>query len=356
MHIGVHKTGTTAVQDSLAQCRPLLGQWRVRYPGRNQAHRDVASSAMGRQLGWRTDGARPPEPGLWDRFVSGAHSFNGVTVLSSEFLAEASAEKAQQMIADVGADRVHVVVTLRNLGKILPSAWQQILKSGYETPYATWLDRTLNVPVVEPKPGTFWNRHRHDEVVLRWAALVGPERVTVVVVDDAHREDIYWHFEDLLGLPRNTLLDHRVASNRSMTLPEAEFLRRLNSAVGGRKGWREYNHRVHDRLVKGIVESRLPPADEPRLQTPQWALDRAAELARGFVAAISESGVRVMGELGVLSEQLHGPEAISRDALDQMPMDAAVAALLGATRPRAQEVGHTETSVARKLIWRLTRG
>lgn len=330
MHIGVHKTGTTAVQDALAGTRPLLEEHGVRYPGRHQAHRDIASAAMGRRLGWRTDGARDPDPARWTRFVREAHAHAGTTVLSSEFLAESDDATAARIIEAVGADRVHVVVTLRNLGRILPSAWQQILKSGFETRYTDWLDRTLNRAPAEPKPGTFWNRHRHDEVVQRWAGLVGPERFTVVVVDESQREAIYWDFEALLGLPRDLLLDHRVAANRSMTAAEAEFLRRLNVTVGGRPGWQPYDHRVHDRLIKAIVEARIPADDEPRLQTPQWALDRAAEHGARYVEAIQASGVNVVGDLEVLRRRLTGPEAIEEDALVDLPIDVAVSAVLGA--------------------------
>lgn len=330
MHIGVHKTGTTAVQDALAGARPVLDEYGVRYPGRHQAHRHVASSAMGRRLGWRTDGARDPDPALWNRFVREAHAYRGVTVLSSEFLAESDDAIASRMIEATGRDRTHVVVTLRNLGRILPSAWQQILKSGFETRYADWLERTLNRAPAEPKPGTFWNRHRHDEVVERWAALVGPERLTVVVVDESTPEAIYRDFAALLGLPDDLLLEHRVAANRSMTAPEAEFLRRLNVAIGGRPGWQPYDHRVHDRLIKAIVEGRTPTPDEPRLQTPQWALDRAAEHGARYVEAIRASGVTVVGDLAVLSRHLTGPETIAEDGLVDLPIDVAVSAVLGA--------------------------
>lgn len=330
MHIGVHKTGTTAIQDSIAGARPLLDEYGVRYPGHHQAHRHIASSAMGRRLGWRTDGARDPDPALWDRTVREAHAYRGVTVLSSEFLAESDDAIAARIVEATGRDRTHVVVTLRNLGRILPSAWQQILKSGFETRYADWLERILNRAPAHPEPGTFWNRHRHDEVVGRWAALAGPERLTVVVVDESTPEAIYRDFAALLGLPDDLLLEHRVAANRSMTAPEAEFLRRVNVAVGGRPGWRHYEHRAHDALIKSIVEGRAPAPEEPRLQTPQWALDRAAEHGARYVEAIRASGVNVVGDLGVLSRHLSGPETIAEDDPVDLPIDVAVSAVIGA--------------------------
>ncbi len=358
LHIGVHKTGTTTIQDAFARNRnelPLLG---VSYPGTGQAHRNIASSAMQRPLGWRTGGAHLPDPKLWDDFVDEARTFNGITVCSSEFFAEANDDIAERIIDHIGIQNVHVVITLRNFAKILPSAWQQILKSGYENGYVHWLEDVLGTEVLEPKSQVFWNRHRHDEVVTRWTNIVGSDRVTVVVVDESDRLSIYRDFESLTGLPAGTLLKNRSTSlNRSLTLAEAELLRRVNTAVGGGKGWKPYSDDAHDGLVKGIVEGRTPGGDEPKIQTPQWALDRAAELAVIYVAAIRASGANVMGDLDRLSAHLTGPEHVSDTDVADLPIDAAVAAILGALgdgsvkqEPRFNQRLHKKVSAFKKRI------
>jgi hypothetical protein len=46
---------------------------------------------------------------------------------------------------------------------------------------------------------------------------------------------------------------------------------------------------------------RRPAPDEPRIETPQWALDRATEIAAEIVAGIRASGVRVVGDLDSLA-------------------------------------------------------
>jgi len=330
LHIGVHKTGTTAVQTSLANSREILDAQDVRYPGSSMAHREIASSVMGRPLGWRTDGAKPPKAGLWEQTVADAHGYRGTTVISSEFFAESPLDVVERIVGDVGVDRLHVVVTLRNLGRILPSAWQQNLKSGFETPYLPWIQRMLFQEDEATRNTIFWRRHRHDELVERWAGLVGPDHLTVVIVDDSVREGIFHHFEDLLDLPRNTLFDRRgQVSNRSMTLAEAAFLRRLNVAVGGAAGWRAYPNRVQALMVKSLVEGRSPEADEARLATPQWALDRASEIAGEMVDRIEATGVRIVGDPEVLRARISGPEDAVDDVAD-LPVDAAITTLLGA--------------------------
>jgi len=354
LHIGVHKTGTTAIQAALANSRPVLGQWHVQYPGNRQAHRLIASSAMDRRLGWRVGGSPAPEPQAWTKFVQDAHAFHGITVCSSEFFAESDDATVQKIVKDVGQDQVHVIVTLRNFARILPSAWQQILKSGYATAYLPWLQHVLTSEELEPKASTFWNRHRHDLVVNRWAAAAGPERVTVVVVDDNDRDGIYRNFEYLLGLPEDTLLNHRdAAPNRSMTLAEAELLRQLNLTLGGGKGWRPYSDQVHDGLIKAMIERRVPEPDEPRMQTPQWALDRAAELGQAYVDAIRASGVHVVGNLDVLSEHLTGPESVDQAPPISIPISAAMTAMLGALDGSRLSPERSTTTRLKRRIRRL---
>jgi hypothetical protein len=45
------------------------------------------------------------------------------------------------------------------------------------------------------------------------------------------------------------------------------------------------------------MKQRPPAPDEPRIETPQWALDRCGDIAREMVARIDASGVRVIGDL-----------------------------------------------------------
>ncbi len=356
LHIGVHKTGTTAIQDALAHARPELSQWNVQYPGTAQAHRKVASSAMNRRLGWQVGGAPAPEPAVWENFVKNAHAFQGITVCSSEFFAESDADTAGQIIERIGKENVHVVITLRNLGKILPSAWQQILKSGYEFGYVHWLTNVLGGTDLEPKSQVFWTRHRHDEVVTRWAKLVGSDRVTVVVVDDSNRDGIYHDFENLLGLPKDALLKQRKHTmNRSMTTAESELLRRLNEVVGGSKGWQTYGNAVHDGLIKGMIEGRTPDANEPKLQTPQWALDVAARYAETYVAAIKASGVNVTGDVELLGAHLKGPAVVNDIAVNAIALDAAVAAILGAIGDGSVGTSPTMTTLFKQKAGKLRR-
>ena len=77
--------------------------------------------------------------------------------------------------------QVECVIGLRNLGRLLPSSWQQYLKYGLDMGYERWLTGVFdNNGKATP---SFWRRNDHADVIGRWAAAVGPENVTVMVLD-----------------------------------------------------------------------------------------------------------------------------------------------------------------------------
>ena len=79
-----------------------------------------------------------------------------------------------------------------------------------------------------------------------------------------------------------------------------------------------------------MIEGRVPDVQEAKLQTPQWALDRAAEYATLYVEVIRSSGVNVLGDLNLLSKRLVGPTVINEEDVTELPISAATAAILGA--------------------------
>ncbi|HNO15063.1 MAG TPA: hypothetical protein PKH30_02830, partial [Actinomycetota bacterium] len=131
LHVGLHKTGTTALQVALADARPQLADHGVRYPGTGTFQHRAILAGADRKYGWQNNGAREVPRKHWDDLVAQS-AFDGRTVVSSEFLDDVDEATARRMIDDLGGpQRVRVVVTLRAVGAILPSAWQQRLKAGY---------------------------------------------------------------------------------------------------------------------------------------------------------------------------------------------------------------------------------
>jgi hypothetical protein len=342
LHIGIHKTGTTALQAALAEARPELRQRGVLYPGRKPAHLGAAMTILERPWGWAGKGGKAPDPHYFDRLAREARGHRGRVLISSEQFCEADDRQAARVVAGLGADRLHIIVALRNLGRLLPSSWQQYLKYGRTTTYERWLKAMFDPAQGSSMTPTFWRRNDHGAVVARWVDLLGPERVTVLILEDVTEDALFVTFAELLDVPSSVLTSHMHRSpNRSMTAVESEVLRRLNKAVKGAIDWRDYEDLVRDVIAAAIVAGRRPGPDEPRLHTPDWALDAAAEHGTWDVARIRASGARVLGNLDALGQRVPSTPPVDPQLLDNLATDAvvevlasAVLARSGAPRPR----------------------
>lgn len=325
LHIGIHKTGTTALQAALADARPELAAHGVLYPGRRTAQHGAAMAVLERPWGWSGKGGKAPNPRVFERIAREARRHRGRVLISSEQFCEADDRMAARVVAGLGADRTHVIVALRNLGRLLPSSWQQYLKYGRTTTYERWLTTMFDPAYDGSMTPTFWRRNDHGALVARWADLLGPDRVTVLVLEDVAEEALFVAFAEMLDVPTGVLTARMHQSpNRSMTAVETEFLRRVNRAVKDSIDWRDYEDYVRDGIAAAVVSGRRPGSDEPRLHTPDWALDAAAERGAAHAAAIRATGARVLGDLAGLAVRLDSTPSVPKAALAALPTDAVV--------------------------------
>ncbi len=87
-------------------------------------------------------GKPPPRMEQWDSLVAQvAAASDKRVVVSSEFFSGADDETARRAVRELGGSRVHVVVTLRPLVKIMPSQWQQYIRNRSTFSYEAWLRR-----------------------------------------------------------------------------------------------------------------------------------------------------------------------------------------------------------------------
>lgn len=324
LHVGVHKTGTTALQGALAAKRDELLALGVLYPGPDDAQHRAAMGALGKHWGWRGRGGGDVRKSHFTKLAKQVRSHPGRAIVSSEFFCEATDEQAASIVKAFGKP-VDVMITVRNLGMILPSSWQQYLKSGLNWWYTPWLKEMLENKQSPKITASFWQRHDIGRVVTAWSRAVGPERVHVVVLEDAARDRGFRTTEALVGLPAG-LLAHEDSANRSMTEAEAFTLLLLNKEIKAETDWITYQKLVRVGMVRGMVANRTPAKDEPKLATPDWALDRAAELGSQMAAIVSGLGVEIVGDINEVGRRLPTP---TPHGSAPMPIDAAVAAVAG---------------------------
>ena len=356
LHVGVHKTGTTAIQAALADARPVLKQAGVRYPGKLQAQHRAALAVLERPWGWNQRGGAVMDRANFDRLARRTRkgTRRGRVVISSEFFCEADEPTAAGVVRDLGGERVHVVVTLRNLGRLLPSSWQQYLKYGLTTPYEKWL-KDVFAPPEQSKhmTPTFWKRHDHAAVLTRWSQAVGPQNLTVLVLEGVDRSAQFQAFAQMLGVDPQMLVSRMdLTSNRSMTAAEAELLVRLNKKVKKELQWDEYVRFVRRGVALGMVEGREPGPDEARLHTPDWALDAAAERGAAAVEVIRSLGVTVLGDLDALAVRVESSPPVDASAATVLPVDAGVQAVM--TVIEAARENPSSRDLAGQL-WRRTK-
>lgn len=344
LHVGVHKTGTTAVQAALADAREDLESHGVRYPGKLQAQHRAALAVLGRPWGWNNRGGSVLDREHFTRLAARTKEAPSRVVISSEFFCEAPEETAKEVVDELGGNRVQVVITLRNLGKLLPSSWQQYLKYGLTTEYPTWLEDVFATPGSSRISPTFWKRHDHGAVVERWAAAAGADNVTVLVLENVDRSAMFVSFAEMLGVPADVLTSRMdLTSNRSMTAAEAELLVRLNERVKSQMQWTDYVRFVRRGVALGMVENRKPEASEAPLFTPEWALDAAAAEGMRSAERIRASGVRVLGDLDALTVRVHNSGTESQTPT-VVPMEAAVEALASVMAAAHEELTPRQTA------------
>lgn len=299
LHIGPHKTGTTTLQAAFHQSRDALEAQGVHYAGK-RAHSMVAAMAAALDHSLPTFSTASLD--RWEELLAEIHaSTANQVVVSSEFYADASPARVRGIVDNIGRDQVHVVVTLRALTRILPSQWQQYMQNRFVISYSDWLEEMLVRTDTTDVTPSFWRRHRHDRLIRRWVDEVGPDRLSVVVVDEHDKTMLASAFERLLAVQPGTLQSAETA-NRSLTYPEVEMLREFN------RHWRErdWSEADYTRLVRfgaaRHLQQRRPDPNEERLLTPPWAVERALEVQREMVAEIEQMGVRVIGDLASLTD------------------------------------------------------
>lgn len=315
VHLGPHKTGSSALQSTLHHQRADLLEHGVLYPGSDLRHYRAEWALTGRQP--RGTHRVPPE--RWDELVEEVRGAAAMRVcISSEGFAAAEPPALEKLVRDLGAHRVHVLMSARRLDRLLPSAWQQRVQGSHERrSYETWLREVLDGAPERGPRRKFWRNHDLEVLLRRWTAALPPERVLVVVVDENDRSAQQRTFEQLLGLPAGFLVPGP-RENRSLSYERVELFRRING-VFDEQGW-SHQHRlklVTRGLQRGLVDAEREPSERPVPVLPRWAADRVAELSNARVAAVRSSGAQVIGDL----ELLRLPPRDSPDDVPEKPDD-----------------------------------
>jgi len=294
IHVGPPKTATTSIQASFHASRAALAEHSVVYAGKTRHSRSAATAIAMAKLSVEFT---PKALEQWKVLAREMRESEArITVLSSEGLSYADTARGTSIVESVGG-KGHVVVTMRAPARMAPSVWQQRVRRGSAQPLDDWLRQVF----ARDADGTlsdqhYWRRFGLDELIATWSAVVGPENVTVVIVDPRDHAMAYHAFEGLLGVPRGTLEQVEAMANESFPYAELETIRTFNEAFyaagGTRKLWlRAIRNRGFVEFKFG--EEKLQGA---KVEAPRWVAEAGNEVARSWLPVLEKHPGRVIGD------------------------------------------------------------
>jgi hypothetical protein len=334
VHIGPYKTGSTAIQHSLTARRSELEEHGVWYPGPRYRHMRQSWAVLERSM----RGVDQVPMSEWGDLAEGVRARPADRVcLSSEDFVLASTTQVERIVHDLGADRVHVLLVARRLDRILPSGWQERVKSSNETlTYDDFLAATLAADRSHRSSRNFWFNHELAAILARWSSAVPAERLHVLVADEERHERTARVFEQLLGLPDGLLVPAGRA-NASLSYERVSLVRRLNE-IFDEHGWsdRDRLKLIHWGMLRGLEtvpfgehETSIPPV-------PVWAHARLAELDQERIDSLQLPGLDVIGDPELLRSRPGREVPSSSETLGVEAVARAVEGVVAARLQRAQ--------------------
>jgi hypothetical protein len=316
VHIGPRKTGTTYLQRVLQQLSPTLASAGVLYPVNFRDKDDynhvgpvadlthnMESKESNRWAG--KDGAS------WRALASTIASWDGTAIISAEMIGGLRPPAAQSLLDGLSATSIDVVITMRDLGRILPSSWQQHVRNTHTQSYRRYLERRarergdlapadMQAVWDAERHQTFWRSYAYGALVRRWQTLVGPDHVTVVTLPPkgAPSHLLWDRFRAALGveaLPERAPKLPAFIANIGSTRAEAAFLHALN-VEAKRRGWnRKTANELQQRLLsEGFLER--PDRGGPLL-LPTSFLRSVRSWADTDIADMATTGVSIHGDV-----------------------------------------------------------
>jgi hypothetical protein len=327
VHIGEPKTGTTYIQAMLFHHRERLRDAGVLVPGKNLDHIRAGHDVLGRA---KTAGTHSTE-GAWQKLVASIESSDlPHAVVSMEMLTRARGPQvARALDAFSDTTDVRVVITTRQLARLVPARWQESVQFRKSWTLNEYVEGVFGSPRQrEAGPANhFWGLHDTPVTVETWGKRAGTDRITVVTVPvTAAAPDLLWtRFGEAMGVDLNGY-SAAATANASLGAASAELMRRLNEALAES----DMGEADHARICRRFLGKSVLPdlkSREPAISLPA-AFDAAAEsLSIQMVDERRETGGRVVGDL---DELLPPADATSASAPTEAQIASAALVALSA--------------------------
>jgi hypothetical protein len=343
LHIGLHKTGTTYLQQMMRADRDALRVHGLEYPGGRGE--PVQAFAVLDLLGRRPRGVDDRRiAGQWDALVAHVNTCGQpAAIVSEERLSLATAKQARTAVGGFADSEVHVIVTVRDLARVVVSAWQEEIKNDNTWTWRHFADAVKDPAQLAANPARgFWLRQDVAKICRAWESAVPAARIHIITVPPPGSPPtvLLDRFCSVIGVDPAQFGEPTRTSNQTVGVAATEVVRRLNERLGGR-----LNQRAYDKVVKNTVVPELSArAEATPIQLPDeeiaWIAERSDEMIGRLVAA----GYPVMGDLDELRPRSPAAGRRPDDATDTEMLEAALDALAVVTEDYASS------------WWKRTRG
>ena len=322
LHIGTQKSGTTYLQRVLSRLSGGLKKQGVLYPLRLHGRREVynhEAAAYGllgtASFPWVPEQKARAQEGAWQGLTRKVHEWDGTAIVSGEAISVVTAAAAERLVASLAVPNTHVIITARDLGRVLPSSWQQHIRNGRSTPFSRYLaqqaerrgdgDARQRAARWDDDPDqTFWRAYAIGTLVERWAPFARTVSVVTVPRRGAGPHELWHRFCRALdlgpALPETPPQIDDLEANVGLTEPEVLVLAGLNREIDAVKADDSEIRRLRGRIIRDAFATRpdrgapvrIPAAWLPRVR--DWAEQDAEVLRSGSALLVGpESDLRV---------------------------------------------------------------
>lgn len=234
LHVGFMKTGTSYLQSVFwGSLDALRAQGMDLVPGTPVATHRLMLDVTGRYQ----PGEDPPAVGRAVERLPAllTASTTPRALVTSETLVPADDQQIARLLAACKSHEVHLVLTVRDLARQIPSSWQQRLRMGSPETYDDFLARLRRTEGSPDEPGA-WRQKDLVAALERWGRHVPRDRIHVVTVPppECEPEELLRRFCSVLEVDHAPLRTDATRANEALGHVGAELLRRVNSRIDDR--------------------------------------------------------------------------------------------------------------------------
>ncbi len=238
---------------------------------------------------------RPWNAGAWDQLAASIQAHDTDVFLSNEILSLRSRRKASELVDAFAPAEVHVLLTARDLARVIPSQWQEGAANGQTVRWSRYVASVCSDdPPDKEIAGRFWRRHDLPQILQRWHGVVPPGRTTLLTVP---RDGLPGVLSARCAEALNadfTDFEQPAPAHTSLGAHSAELMRRLNHQLS-EVDTLHYRTGFHQTLARSVLAHRA--AREPRIALSAEQHDWAVRRAQRMVLELKSFNVRVIGDL-----------------------------------------------------------